>query len=92
MEIIGWVGSFLLTFCGVPLALQSYRDKHSHGVNMVFLQMWLWGEVLVLAFVLAQPILLWPLIANYAFNTFLILIIQHYKLSPRKISDEIYVR
>jgi len=83
MEIIGWVGSFLLTFCGMPLVWQSHKDGHARGVNIVFLEMWLWGEVLVLAYILAQPMLLWPLIANYAFNIMLILIIQHYKLSPR---------
>lgn len=83
MEIIGWVGSFLLTFCGVPMAWQSYRDGHSDGINMLFLHMWLWGEVLVLAYVLAQTIMLYPLIANYAFNIVVILVILKYKLFPR---------
>ena len=83
MELIGWVGSFLLTFCGVPLAWQSYKDGHSNNINMTFLQMWLWGEVLVLIYVLAQATLLYPLIANYAFNIILIAVIMRYKLSPR---------
>lgn len=84
MEIVGWVGGLLLTFCGVPMAWQSYKDGHTHGVNMPFLQMWIWGEAFVLVYVLAQPILLYPLIANYAFNVILILVILRYKIYPRK--------
>ena len=83
MDIVGWVGSFLLTFCGVPLAWQSYKDGHSIGVNNTFLQMWLWGEILVLIYVIAQPILLYPLIANYAFNIVVIAVIYWYKVYPR---------
>jgi len=83
IEFIGWIGSFLLTFCGVPMAWQSYKDGHSNGINMTFLQMWLWGEVGVLILVLAQPILLYPLVANYSFNIVLIAVILYYKLLPR---------
>ena len=82
MELIGWVGSFLLTFCGVPMAWQSFKEGHSTGVNMIFLQMWLWGEVFTLIYVAAQPELLIPLIANYIFNIIMILVILKYKYFP----------
>jgi len=83
LELIGWVGSFLLTFCAVPMAWQSYKEGHTNGVNMPFLQMWFWGEILTLIYVLSQPELLYPLIANYAFNIVLIVIILKYKIYPR---------
>jgi len=83
IETIGWAGGLLLTFCGAPMAWQSYKEGHSNGINMLFLQMWLWGEVLVLFYVLAQPILLYPVVANYAFNIVLIAVILMYKVYPR---------
>ena len=83
IELIGWLGGALLTFCGVPLAWQSYKQGHAHGVNMAFLQMWIWGEALVLIYVLAQPVLLYPLVANYSLNIVLIAIILYYKVRPR---------
>ena len=87
MEFIGWIGSFLLTFCAVPLAWQSYKDGHSFGINMTYLHMWLWGEVFTLFYVLAQPDILVPLVANYAFNIVLIIVILYYKVYPRIIPE-----
>lgn len=48
MEIIGWLGGILLTFCGLPQAWKSYKDGHSYGINMYFIQMWFCGIKYVL--------------------------------------------
>ncbi len=45
MEIIGWLGSILFAICAVPQAVQSYKQKHSHGISKAFLALWLFGEV-----------------------------------------------
>lgn len=81
LDFIGWFGSILLAICGVPLALQSIKDGHSHGINWYFLLIWLLGEILVLIYVL--PKFDWPLIFNYAGNIVLISIVCWYKLYPR---------
>jgi len=83
IEFVGWFGGLLLTFCGVPMALQSYKEGHSKGINMLFLQMWLWGEIALLVYILFQPILMLPLLVNYLFNIILVLIILKYKIYPR---------
>lgn len=81
LDIIGWVGGILLTFCGVPLAIQAYKEGHCRAYNWTFLNMWFWGEVGVLTIVLDPPI--WPLILNYSFNILLILVLVYYKVRPR---------
>lgn len=82
LELIGWLGGILLTFCGVPLAWQTYKDGHAQNLNLTFLNMWLGGEILVLIYVIPKGLL--PLIINYSFNTILILIILYYKFRPRE--------
>lgn len=77
MEVIGWLGAFLLGFCGLPQAIHSYRHKNAEGVSWLFLTSWIAGEILTLAYV--SPKLDWPLMANYAFNIALIACIIYYK-------------
>ena len=84
LEVFGWVGGILLSICGAPIAWESYRDGHSDRVNMLFLKLWFWGEVFVLIYVF--PKFLIPLIANYAFNIVLILVILYYKKYPRTVN------
>lgn len=80
LEAIGWLGGALLAACGLPQAIASHRQKHSYGLSIWFLLMWLAGEVLVLAYVLPKGH--WPLIFNYAANIVLVLVILRYKLRP----------
>ena len=81
LEIIGWVGAFLLATCGLPQAIKSWRQKHSYGLSLWFLLMWMAGEVLVLIYVL--PKWHWPLIFNYTTNIVFVTIILYYKLWPK---------
>ena len=78
MDNIGWAGSILLAFCGLPQAIESIKTKSSAGITWGFLIMWFSGELLTLIYIL--PKLDLPLILNYSANIIFLLIIIYYKL------------
>jgi uncharacterized protein with PQ loop repeat len=82
MEYIGWIGSILLAFCGLPQAIESYKTKNSDGLTWGFLGMWGMGEIFTIIYIL--PKWHWPLIFNYTANIIFISIILYYKIKPRK--------
>ena len=82
MEYIGWIGSILLAFCGLPQAIESYKTKNSDGLTWGFLGMWGMGEIFTIIYIL--PKWHWPLIFNYTANIIFIGIILYYKIKPRK--------
>ena len=81
IEIIGWTGSALFALCGLPQAVQSTREGHSHGLSWLFLLMWFWGEIFTLCYV--WPKMDYPLLANYLTNLVFVVIILFYKIFPR---------
>ena len=81
IEIIGWTGSALFALCGLPQAVQSTREGHSHGLSWLFLLMWFWGEIFTLCYV--WPKMDYPLLANYFVNRVFVVIILFYKIFPR---------
>ena len=82
MEFLGWFGSILLAFCGLPQAIESYKTKCSDGLTWGFLFMWSFGEILTFLYVL--PKLDLPLIFNYSANIIFLIIIVYYKIKPKK--------
>ena len=82
METLGWIGSILLAFCGLPQAIESYKQKCSHGLTWGFILMWFSGELLTLAYVI--PKLDLPLLFNYVTNIIFLSIIIYYKINPKK--------
>jgi uncharacterized protein with PQ loop repeat len=82
MEYIGWVGSILLAFCGLPQAIESFKTKNSDGLTWGFLIMWGVGELFTIVYII--PKWHWPLIFNYTANIIFISIITYYKIKPRK--------
>ena len=82
MEYIGWIGSILLAFCGLPQAIESYKTKSSAGLTWSFLIMWGVGEIFTVIYII--PKWHWPLIFNYTANIIFISIIVYYKIKPRK--------
>lgn len=86
MKIVSWTGSTLLSICGAPLAIESYRDKSSSRVSWSFLLMWGSGEALTLVYITALQIKspsgfnLIPLLLNYGCNILFIGVIVYYKL------------
>ena len=82
METIGWIGSILLAFCGLPQAIESYKTKNSDGLTWGLLIMWGLGELFTIVYII--PKWHWPLIFNYTANIIFISIIAYYKINPRK--------
>jgi uncharacterized protein with PQ loop repeat len=82
METIGWIGSILLAFCGLPQAWESYKTKNSDGLTWGFLIMWGVGEIFTIIYIL--PKWHWPLIFNYTANLVFISVILYYKIKPGK--------
>jgi uncharacterized protein with PQ loop repeat len=82
MEYIGWIGSILLAFCGLPQAIESYKTKNSDGLTWGFLGMWGMGEIFTIIYII--PKWHWPLIFNYTANIIFIAIILYYKIKPKR--------
>ena len=82
MEQIGWLGSILLAFCGLPQAIESYKTKSSEGLTWGFIGMWFIGEIMTIIYILPQMVL--PLIFNYTANIIFLAIIIYYKLVPKR--------
>ena len=82
MDNLGWLGSILLAFCGLPQAIESYRTKNSDGLTWGFLIMWGVGEIFTVIYII--PKWHWPLIFNYTANLIFISVILYYKIKPRK--------
>lgn len=54
MELIGWLGSLLLTGCALPLVVQTVREGHGKSVNTQFLVAWIIGIILTLISLLGK--------------------------------------
>lgn len=80
-EFVGWVGSVLLAFCGLPQAIECWKRGSAEGVAWGFLVMWGLGEILALVYVFEKFDM--PLVFNYAANIVFLLVITRYKLWPR---------
>jgi hypothetical protein len=63
IDQIGWLGSFLLGVCGIPLAWEAWRHRVAPG--WAFLLTWLAGEVCLIIY---TPWEYLPLHLNYWFN------------------------
>jgi uncharacterized protein with PQ loop repeat len=81
MEIIGWLGAVLFAICGLPQAIQCYKDGHARGLNWFFLLAWFWGEVLTIIYV--WPKSDYPLLFNYSLNLVFLVVIIRYKIKER---------
>lgn len=79
IEAIGWLGTQLLAFCGLPAAIQVISQGHAVGYSGAFLAMWGIGEVLCLVYTWHKYKDL-PLLVNYSLNLAFISIIVYYML------------
>ena len=82
METLGYIGGLLLALCGAPQAFKSIKDKHSNGVSLLFLLMWLAGEILLLLYSFQFHSI--PLYLNYGFNIVVVSVILWYKVFPHQ--------
>lgn len=71
-ELVGWLGSFCLTFCGVPQAIKAWQTKSVNDVSFAFVTMWFAGEVLLAVYIVHHNVhhheYQWPLWLNYGLN------------------------
>ena len=81
MENIGWLGSILLAFCGLPQAIESIKTKSSEGLTWGFIGMWFIGEICTFIYILPKMDL--PLLLNYTANIIFLAIIIFFKLFPK---------
>ncbi len=81
MDAIGWIGSVLFAICGLPQAVQCWREGHARGLNWFFLLAWFGGEVLTMIYVWPKGD--WPLLANYMVNFVFLLVMLKFKLFER---------
>ena len=82
MESIGWLGSILLAFCGLPQAIESIKTKSSEGLTWGFIGMWFIGEICTFVYILPKMDL--PLLLNYTANIIFLAIIIFFKLYPKR--------
>jgi len=82
MVIVGWIGSILLAFSALPQAIKCHREGHAHGLSILFIAMWFFGEVFTLMYIFPEA--QYPLIANYTANIIIISVIIWYKFFPTK--------
>jgi uncharacterized protein with PQ loop repeat len=68
IETIGWIGSLLLSTCGVPLVYDIYKSKNISGTSLKFILWWLSGEILLLIFTIGKNIWAYPILFNYGIN------------------------
>jgi len=84
MEMIGWFGSILLAFCGLPQAIESYKTKSSEGLTWGFILMWFVGEIMTIIYVFPKMDL--PLLFNYSANIIFLSVIIYYKVKRKQKS------
>jgi uncharacterized protein with PQ loop repeat len=82
MENIGWIGSLLLALCGLPQAIESFKNKHSNGLTWGFILMWFIGEICTFVYII--PKMDFPLLVNYSANICFLIIIIYFKIYPKK--------
>jgi hypothetical protein len=83
LEIIGWLGSASLAICGVPLAWQTFKQKHARGINNWLIALWLFGEIATVIYIIPKQD--YPLLFNYSLNIMCLAVVVRYKIYPKDI-------
>jgi uncharacterized protein with PQ loop repeat len=81
-SVFVWIGTIALVVRTIPQALQSIRQKHSDGINGLFLALFLLGELsyVVWAVLEQNP----AIFVNNFISSIFTLIIIYYKLFPKR--------
>jgi len=80
IKIIGYIGAFLLAFCGFPAMVDVVSKGTAEGYSTAFILMWGLGEVLTAFYVYKKHGIDKPLLINYGFNIVFISIICYHML------------
>lgn len=81
LDFLGWFGALMFALCGIPQALQSYREGHTRGMGWGFLSMWAAGEVSMILYTL--PMQNYPLLLNYIGNFVALVVMVYFKVWER---------
>lgn len=82
IDYIGWAGALMLSICGLPQAILTLKKKNANGISHGFIQLWFWGEVGQLIYVINNQ--QYPIIFNCSLNILLVGVIMWYKIFPKK--------
>lgn len=77
MNILGLIGSILLSICAIPEMIRTIQDKRCH-LGWGFLSTWYLGEIFSLFYGFSLSEI--PLILNYTVNLFALTIMTYYKI------------
>lgn len=77
LDAVGWIGSQLLAWCGLPAAIHVVSQGHANGYSPLFISMWGIGEFLCIIYTY-KKYKDWPLFINYSLNLAFILVIVYY--------------
>jgi uncharacterized protein with PQ loop repeat len=91
IELIGWIGGIFLSICTIPQAIKVYKEKTAKGLSWGMIYLWLFGEVLTVAYILhgniSSGVYQIPLLFNYFVNiilvSYLIWAKHHYDETPK---------
>jgi uncharacterized protein with PQ loop repeat len=91
-ETIGWIGNILFAVCGVPQVIKTFRSKSAKDLSILFLWLWLAGELLTLIYIFTDDLetgaLHIPLYFNYVVNIFMACFLIYAKyVYPKKYSS-----
>jgi uncharacterized protein with PQ loop repeat len=78
IEAIGWIGSICFALCGLPQAIQTIKTKSARDISVLFLLLWLIGELLMIIYTIVK-IKNMPLLLNYVCNFVCLCPILYYK-------------
>jgi uncharacterized protein with PQ loop repeat len=81
MELIGFIGSFLLTINAIPEVIRTIKDGRCH-IGWPMLVLWFLGEIFMTIYAIYLHNI--PLLMNYAFNFFVVIIMLWYKILTLK--------
>lgn len=83
IDLIGDFGVLCFSLCGIPQAIQCYKQKHSEGISVGYLGLWLAGELAMIVHAIGLPL---PniILTNYVANLVCLLVIIYYKVKGNK--------
>ena len=77
METIGYIGSIFLTINAVPELFRTIKDRRCH-IGWPMLLLWFLGEVFTTIYAISMDNK--PLMINYIFNFFVVVVMLGYKV------------
>ena len=81
ITLIGSLGALFFAICALPQVIQVWKTQDTSSLSKMFLILWSLGEVFSFVYVICQPVILWPIVANYVFNGIMLAYLLYKKLT-----------